>query len=141
VDGNGFFDLLTHDFDGDKQPDLRIDFLKLGVDDRCQIIDPLPLGWDGLRREFAAMDNASWQSAMSLHRTAFQLGLADASTAALTSATSVHEKYENAPRIRLAVLRNLLKRTPEARTSEVLREYLRDNLQSVMIPATKSTLK
>ncbi len=38
-DGNGFFDYLEYDLDGDQTFETIVDLKEMGVDDRCELID------------------------------------------------------------------------------------------------------
>jgi len=122
-DDNGFFDLITHDFDGDGTVDLTIDLVALGIDDRGTVIDPATLGWEGLRDAYAAHVRQWWQHVMRLHRDALRLGFADADDAELTLATATSERRRNAHLIRMAVLRRVLDRTPAEGQPAVLRAW------------------
>lgn len=107
-DKNGFFDRITHDFEGDGVPDLVVDLLALGLSDRCEVIDAGKLGWEGLRQVFTRQTQSQWEDAMRLYRSALRLGFSDAAMAELTLATGIHEKYENAHRLRMEILRRVL---------------------------------
>jgi hypothetical protein len=122
-DDNGFFDLITHDFDGDGTVDLTIDLKALGIDDTGTVIDPAALGWAGLRDAYAAHVRQSWQHAMRLHRDAMRLGFADADDAELTLATATSERRRNAYLIRMGVLRKVLEKADAAEHPEILRAW------------------
>ncbi|MCU0795625.1 MAG: hypothetical protein MUF31_06780 [Akkermansiaceae bacterium] len=132
ADGNGFFDLIQHDFDGDRTIDLELDLKGLGVDDRCRVIDPLEVGWEGLGKEFIAMNQESWKKAAELGRMAFRAGWLDADEMRLMNATGIHEKYENAQRIRLGVIKSLMKDLPKEEWKELQKAYLRNDLAGWM---------
>lgn len=122
-DGNGFFDFITHDFDGDGHVDLAVDFKALGLKDHGTKLSPRALGWEGLRDAYAAHVKSGWNHTMRLHREAMRHGFADADSAELTLATATSEKRRNAFLIRMAVLRKVLEKAEPAEHPKILRAW------------------
>ena len=122
-DRNGFFDFITHDFEGDRTVDLTVDLKALGIDDRGTILNSRLLGWEGLRDAYAAHVKSCWNQTMRLHREAMRHGFADAESAELTLATATSEKRRNAFLIRMGVLRKVLEKAEAAEHPAILRAW------------------
>ena len=65
TDNNGFIDEITYDYDGDKNVDLKISLLG---QDKCDLIDPGELKWQGMHELFTKISEDSFQEALVLYR-------------------------------------------------------------------------
>lgn len=110
---NGFIDFVQFDYDGDRQIDLEVSLLDYASaenpePDVFDIIDTGSEEWEGMHAIFEEMTDASWKSAQLLYRAAWKRGLAGATLDSLAIASSTHQKYEQAYRLRERLLRKLL---------------------------------
>ena len=58
VNGNGFFDCVEYDLDGDQQFEQRVSLLELGLDDRVKLFNTDTAGYEAYTKLFA--DAADW---------------------------------------------------------------------------------
>jgi hypothetical protein len=94
TDGDGFFDLITYDYDGNKTVDLEVSLLKYGIKAPALIV-PATENWQGLHKIFNAMAKQTWTDAQFLYRAAWRAGLTDPELEELAIASSTWEKYYN----------------------------------------------
>lgn len=94
TDQDGFYDLVTFDYDGDRTIDLRVDLKQCGVP-QPELIDPASTKWQGLHKTFNAMARKSWGEAQLLYRAAWRAGLTDQEIEELAIAASTWEKYDH----------------------------------------------
>ncbi|MGB7160934.1 MAG: hypothetical protein WBD40_22925, partial [Tepidisphaeraceae bacterium] len=95
TDGNGFFDRITYDYDGDQTIDLTINLADTGKPDEHDLIDPGTLGWQGLHELHKKHAAESFQDALRLYRALWKKGLTTPQLDDLAIASSIGEQYEN----------------------------------------------
>jgi len=105
-DNDGFIDLITYDYDGDKTVDLLVDLKKYGLP-KPELIDPADEKWEGLHETFKAMAKQSWNDAQMLYRAAWRAGLTDAELDELAIAASTWEKYDHGYWLKETLFRRL----------------------------------
>jgi len=131
IDGNGFFDTIIYDYDGDQIPERTDSLIELGVDDKGTLIDVVFSDWNSLRIENAAAAKHSWIQAQRLYRCAFRYGFVDEEIINLGKATSVQEKYEKAYWLRETILRKVLAAMPVERHPVVLKAYYSHDMKAI----------
>ena len=136
TDGDGFFDEISYDYDGDKVVERRDSLLKLGLDDTTKLMAVKNLGWKGLKDENAKASNKSWQEAQRFFTTAFKYGFVDEEIISLSKASSVQEKYEKAFWLKEKLIRKLLAIAPQEIHPALLKAYY-SNDQASMEQAMK----
>ena len=111
-DKDGYIDLITYDYDGDRQIDLTVDLLKLGGPDadKADLFDPAIEKWQGLSKRYKEMVHQSWADAMVVYHAAWKRGMTDKEMEELSVASSVGEKYIKAYWLRETVFRRLYKK-------------------------------
>ncbi len=106
TDADGFIDLISYDYDGDKKIDLCIDLKKYNLP-KPQLIDPAAEKWAGLHETFNAMAKQSWADAQLLYRAAWRAGLTDPELDELAIASSTWEKYDHGYWLKMKLFRKL----------------------------------
>lgn len=94
-DGDGFFDKILYDLDGDTTFETIIDLNKLGIDDHCRLIDISHFKYDDyvkLQKKVAA---EQWDNAKLAVKIAKQYGLNTDWYAKLQRPSSVQQKYHD----------------------------------------------
>ena len=94
TDDDGFMDLITYDYDGDKTVDLTVSLLEYSMT-KPELIIPAEEEWQGLHKTFKAMANQSWADAQMLYRAAWRVDMTDARLEGLAIASSTWEKYHH----------------------------------------------
>ena len=94
-DNNGFIDLIEYDMDGDQKFEERVSLLEMGIDDRCELYDPVTFEYKDYQQLKKAMAENLWEQAHKAVRVAEQFGVNTSWYAKLKQATSVREKYHN----------------------------------------------
>lgn len=94
-DGNGFFDCIEYDLDGDRVFETTVDLKALGVDDRCEVIDPSQCSYADYTRLMERMALGMERRGRQALRTAERYGLNTAWYAKLTEGRSLWEKYHH----------------------------------------------
>lgn len=129
TNGNGFFDVITFDYNGDGVVDRTDNLLELGVGTEFPLLNVAELGWNGLRLENIKAVNRSWRHAQRFYRLAFRFGLVNDEAHRLAKATSAGEKYQSAYWLRETLVRKLLAEAPVATHSEILRAYYTHDME------------
>lgn len=141
TDGNGFFDRISYDYDGDKIVDLQISLLdyadeKNPAQDVCELISPASEQWQGMHKLFIKITAESWREALVLYRATWKKGLTTAELDDLAIASSTAEKYNNAYWLKEKIFRLLDKRfkTLSAKEKQKLlyKYYFTGNIDSMV---------
>jgi len=123
TDNDGFMDLLTYDYDGDKTIDLKVSLLEFSMA-KPKLIVPAEEKWEGLHKVFTAMAKQSWADAQMLYRAAWRAGLTDAELEELAIASSTWEKYDHGYWLKEQLFRRLYKKLGgDNRERELLKRY------------------
>ncbi|MEO6436826.1 MAG: hypothetical protein ABIP55_13840 [Tepidisphaeraceae bacterium] len=98
TDKNGFFDLITFDYDGDEKVDLTINLLDYKTEqnphpDVHDLINPGKLQWKGLHELFVKQSADSFQEALKLYRAAWKKGLTTPEIDDHAFASSTGDRY------------------------------------------------
>ncbi len=108
TDDDGFMDLITYDYDGDKIADLKVSLLQYGLK-KPKLIVVATEKWEGLHEIFKAMAKQSWADAQMLYRAAWRAGMTDAELQDLAIASSTWEKYHHGYWLKETLFRRLYK--------------------------------
>ncbi len=127
TDGNGFFDTVEYDYDGDRAVDLKVSLLDYASPsqphpDEVPLIDTRAAHWQGLHDAFTRMANDGWAEALAVYRAAWRRGLTTDEVDRMANAASAAQKYENAYWIKETIFRGLRARLAELRNAEPARE-------------------
>jgi hypothetical protein len=101
TDNNGFFDLITYDYDGDGKVDLTVNLLDYKTDDNphpdvVPLVNPGKAKWQGLHELYGKISRDSFLDGMKLYRAAWKKGLTDKELDdVLAFASSTGEQYDH----------------------------------------------
>ena len=95
TDNNGFFDKIEYDLDGDGIFEETVELLKLGIDDRCEIIDISNFEYDDFHQLKIRMSEKMWANALLAEKVAIKFGLNVKWYAKLYESASIFQKYSN----------------------------------------------
>ena len=123
TDGNGFFDVVEYDYEGDRKVDLKVALLDYASaanphPDVVPLIDTHAAGWSGLHDAFTTMANDGWREALDVYRAAWRRGLTDPELDRLANAASVADRYESGYWLKEKVFRTLRARLADAARGE-----------------------
>jgi hypothetical protein len=106
---DGFLDLITYDYDGDKTVDLEVSLLQYSLEDP-ELIVPAEEKWEGLHKIFTAIAKLSWADAQMLYRSAWRAGMTDPELEDMAIASSTWEKYHRGYWLKEILFRKLYKK-------------------------------
>jgi hypothetical protein len=134
TDGNGFFDRVEYDYDGDRKIDRTVSLLDYATPenphpDVVPRIDTRAAGWLGLHEAFTHMSNDGWREALDVYRAAWRRGLTTPELDRLANAASVAQRYEDGYWIKETVFRLLRARLSDVRRQEPGRAAAMDALE------------
>lgn len=75
TDGNGFFDTLNYDLDGDSKYETTISLKELGISDVCDVIDVSSLKYKDYTKLFKKVSDGMWKNAQEAVKAADKLGV------------------------------------------------------------------
>jgi hypothetical protein len=104
---DGFIDLITYDYDGDKAVDCSISLLDYNNLPEPELIDPAALEWKGLHELFKQGAKKSWRDAQQCYRAAWLAGLTDEELDELAIAASTWEQYNHGYWLKETLFRRL----------------------------------
>ncbi len=93
TDNNGFIDQIEYDMDGDQNYEEVVDFNKLGVDDKCELIDLSAFDYKDYTQLMKKVAADLWKNAQSALKVAEKYKLNTNWYAKLKQAGSTQEKY------------------------------------------------
>jgi hypothetical protein len=129
TDNNGFIDEVTYDYDGDKTVDLKVSLLG---EDKCDLIDPGELKWQGMHELFAKISEDSFQEALILYRAAWKAGLTTPELADLAIASSTAEKYDHGYWLKEKIFRMVDKRVSGEQQAQLRKSYFDGDYSKVV---------
>ena len=106
-DGNGFFDYLEYDLDGDQTFETIVDLKKMGVDDRCELIDVSSFKYKDFTNLMDKMADGMWNNAMQACKVAEHFRVNTGWYAKLKQALSIREKYDKGYWLQLYLYKDL----------------------------------
>jgi hypothetical protein len=112
TDGNGYFDTITVDYDGDQTVDLTINLLDYKTEqnphpDVADLHDPAQLKWQGLHELYGKISAESFDDALKIYRAAWKKGLCDKELDDLAIASSTAEKFDHGYWLKEKIFRKL----------------------------------
>ena len=98
TDGNGFFDKVSYDYDGDKKVDTEVSLLDYKTEknpnpDVAELINPHEQKWNGMNELFTKMAEKSFDDGLVVYRAAWKKGLTDKEIDDYSFASSTGDKY------------------------------------------------
>jgi len=75
ADGNGFFDTLNFDLNGDTKWDMTVSLAELGIDDRCTVIDVSAMKYKDYTKLFSKVSKNMWANALVAQKVASAYGI------------------------------------------------------------------
>lgn len=93
TDGNGFFDRIDYDLDGDKTFERSVSLIDLGIDDRCEIIEFKDMKYEDLVSLKTTVAENMWKNALEAVEVAKKYGINTQWYAMLMHPKSVRQKY------------------------------------------------
>jgi rhamnogalacturonyl hydrolase YesR len=138
IDGNGFIDKITYDYNGDKEVDFAVSLLdyktkKNPHPDVQEIFNPAKAKWEGMHETFIEIAEQSWQEAWTLYRVIWKKGLSDRELDELLVASSIWEKYDHAYWFKECLIRKLRGVESEETSREIDRLYYTGNIESLAL--------
>ncbi len=113
TDGDGFFDTIEFDYDGDRQIDLKVnlnDYKSDAVEaEKQSLVDPGKLGWQGMHELFNTVAQKTWEQALAVYRAAWQKDLTTPEMDKMAASSSLRQRYINAYWIKEDVFRSIRK--------------------------------
>ena len=130
TDGNGFFDVVEYDYEGDHKVDLKVSLLDyrseaLPNPDVAPLIDTQAAGWAGLRDAYAKAANDSWREALLVYRALWRRGLTTPELDQLANAASVGQRADSAYWIKEKSFRILRARVHEPKLAALEADLVR----------------
>ncbi|WP_276743683.1 hypothetical protein [Petrimonas mucosa] len=136
TNNNGFIDLIEYDMDGDQKFEERVSLLEMGIDDRCELYDPVTFEYKDYQQLKKAMAENLWEQAHKAVRVAEQFGVNTSWYAKLKQATSVREKYHNGYWLQYYIYKDLQDLCLRTNNRELLKQitvaYFTSDWQSIL---------
>ncbi|MDQ3440073.1 MAG: hypothetical protein M3478_06950, partial [Planctomycetota bacterium] len=100
TDGNGFFDKITYDYNGDQKVDTEVSLLEYKTaenpnPDKAELINPAEKHWKGMHETFTKMAEKSFDDGQTIYRAAWKKGLTTPEIDDYHFASSTGEKYDS----------------------------------------------
>lgn len=95
VDGNGFFDTIKYDMDGDQVFETIVSLKNLGINDVCELIDTSTFKYENFTDLMCKMAHDMWSNALLACKVAEKYGVNTFWYAKLKQAASIRKKYDN----------------------------------------------
>lgn len=92
-DGNGFFDIIEYDLDGDGIFEERVSLKELGIDDRANVIDLSSMDYEKMQKLFARLTDDIWSRAGDVQQAARRQGVSTDWYNFWKQPRSLHERY------------------------------------------------
>ncbi|MGV8094720.1 MAG: hypothetical protein AB2L24_22935 [Mangrovibacterium sp.] len=137
TDGNGFFDRVEYDLDGDQAADEVVSLLDLGIDDRSAVIETASMDY----RDFTALKtkvaDGMWQQAQMAVKVASQAGINVQWYALLMHPRSVRQKYHMGYWLQFYLYRDLkelaIRNNNPAMAETLTKGYFSGNWKSIKL--------
>ena len=138
TDNNGFFDLITFDYDGDKKDDLTVNLLEYKDGDKgadvAELHHPRDLKYEGMAALYKKLAEESFKDSHTLYRAAWKKGLTDTKMYDLSFASATGEKHLNGYWLKERVFRAVDKKLEgdKAKRDELRRAYFTGDYEGVV---------
>lgn len=127
TDGNGFFDLMQFDFDGDRIFEQTVSLHELGIDDRASVHDVSKMEYDDYLALFDEVTRRMWRNAEMAAEVARDSGLNLSWYAFLMQPKSLRQKYDYGFWLQLYLYYDLkdsaLRQGDERRAEQISKAY------------------
>lgn len=107
TDNNGFLDKIEYDLDGDGVFEETVELKKIGIDDRCEIIDISNFEYADFYQLKKRMAEKMWANALLAEKVAQKFGLNVTWYTKLHESTSLFQKYSNGYWLQLYLYKDL----------------------------------
>ncbi len=108
TDNNGFIDEISYDLDCDQVFEHVVSLKKLGLDDRCDIINTSQLKYEDFVALNTRMSQALWDNAQNAVKVADKYNINTHWYALLKSPKSIRQKYDNGYWLQFYIYRDML---------------------------------
>lgn len=108
ADGNGFFDTIKYDIDGDSKYETTVSLKDLGIDDTCDIITLKEMNYKKMSKLFARVSSGIWNNAMLACKAAEACGVETAWYSKMLSHRSRFFRYREGYWIQYYIYQDLL---------------------------------
>lgn len=135
-DGNGFFDTINYDLDGDFKYETSVSLSALGIDDRCEVIDVSSMKYHDYQKLFKNVSSNMWRNALEAIKAAESSGLNTFWYSKMKNPLSMREKYHYGWCLQFYIFKDLeyIFAKPNASSSElndIRRAYYTGNWKSL----------
>ena len=93
TDGNGFFDTISYDLNGDKTADFTFSLKELGISDQAEVIKINKMKYPDFNKLNTAVSENTWKKALAFQQLAGNQGINTQWYALLKSPKSIRQKY------------------------------------------------
>jgi hypothetical protein len=122
INGNGFFDQIVIDMDGDKIFERIVSLNELGIDDSAPLINIASIGYSGYQKLFKQSAVQSWQAATSALQVANKFKLNTGWYAYLLHPKTLQEKYHNGFWLKLFIYEDMRKLLTRQNNTNLLKQ-------------------
>lgn len=109
TDGDGFYDTIEYDYNGDHKIDLKVCLLNYKADgvnyQKTTLFEPRKLGYNGMHELFNTMATQTWLEALAVYRAAWKRDLTSPEMDKIAASSSLRQRYINAYWIKEDILR------------------------------------
>lgn len=95
TDGNGFFDTINYDLDGDADYETTVSLKELGIDDRCDVIDVSEMEYKDYTKLFKKVSANMWKNACEACKVAEKYGVSTFWYGKMMNPTTLRESYHD----------------------------------------------
>lgn len=95
TDGNGWFDTVNFDLDGDCTYEETVSLAALGIDDSCKVLDVSAMQYKDYTKLFKKVAENMWKSAQSARRVAAKYGVSTFWYGKMMNPLDLREKYHD----------------------------------------------
>ena len=135
-DGNGFFDYIEYDLDGDKKFEMTIDLKALGLDDRCELIDISTFKYKDYTSMMKKMSKSMWKNAMTAVQVAHKYNVQTLWYTKLMQVFSVRQQYNNGYWLQFYIYKDLehafMQRGDQEKLKQLTVAYYSGNWKSML---------
>jgi hypothetical protein len=139
TDSNGYFDLITYDYDGDQKVDLAINLLDYKTEknphpDVQPLYNPAELKWQGLHELYGKISLLSFEEGLKVYRAAWKKGITTTEIDDLSYASSTGERYDHGFYLKEKIFRvvDKLVAGDKAKRDELRRAYFMHDLNAMV---------
>lgn len=135
-DGNGFFDYIEYDLDGDKKFEMTIGLKALGLDDRCELIDISTFKYKDYTSMMKKMSKSMWKNAMTAVQVAHKYNVQTLWYTKLMQVFSVRQQYNNGYWLQFYIYKDLehafMQRGDQEKLKQLTVAYYSGNWKSML---------